>query len=70
MELTKTEKQTLLQQAIEGEEQTVTKLETFLEGYPLDTDINKCVALEVMNVIVSKRAGIERLKVRGAELLL
>jgi hypothetical protein len=62
MEMTKEAKELLLRQAIKSEEQIINHLETFLETFPLYTSVNKCVALELMNVIVSKEQVVEELK--------
>lgn len=51
MEMTKEEMELLRQQAIEANNQRIADLETFLEGFSLDTSVNKTVALELATAI-------------------
>ncbi|GIN22610.1 hypothetical protein [Siminovitchia fordii] len=62
MELTKAEKESWRQQAIEANEQRIAHLETFLEGLPLDTEVNKTVSLELTTAISFIEQDIEKLK--------
>lgn len=52
----------LCQQAIEAEEKRIGRIEKFLETHPLDTDVNKTVALELGTCIMFIEKDIEKLK--------
>ncbi|WP_240522914.1 hypothetical protein [Bacillus thuringiensis] len=60
--MTKEEKELLRQQAIEENERRVSHLETFLDGFPLDTDVNKTVSLEIGTAIMFIEQEIDKLK--------
>lgn len=62
MNMTKEEKVLLRQQAIEENEQRIAHLEAFLEGFPLDTDMNKAVALELGTAIGFIEQDTEKLR--------
>ncbi|MFC0273605.1 hypothetical protein ACFFIX_19625 [Metabacillus herbersteinensis] len=62
MSMTKEEKEHLRQQAIEANEQRIARLETFLEGFPLDSEVNKTVALELATAIVFIEKDTDKLK--------
>ncbi|WP_235851636.1 hypothetical protein [Heyndrickxia camelliae] len=62
MNMSNEEKEILRQQAIESNERRISHLETFLEGLPLDTDINKTVALELGTAIMFIEQDTEKLK--------
>ncbi|WP_242290388.1 hypothetical protein [Bacillus cereus group sp. BfR-BA-01319] len=60
--MTKEKKELLRQQAIESNEQRILHLETFLDGFPLDTDVNKTVALEIGTAIMFVEKELEKLR--------
>jgi hypothetical protein len=62
MKMTKEEVELLRQQAIEGNEQRIARIETFLDGFPLDSEVNKTVALELATVIAFIEQDSEKLK--------
>ncbi|PER62119.1 hypothetical protein [Bacillus cereus] len=60
--MTAEEKEILRQQAIKDNERRISHLETFLDGLPLDTDVNKTVSLEIGTSIMFIEQEIDKLK--------
>ncbi|PEB72389.1 hypothetical protein COM89_28150 [Bacillus thuringiensis] len=60
--MTTEEKEQLRQQAIKDNELRISHLETFLDGFPLDTDVNKTVSLEIGTAIMFIEQEINKLK--------
>jgi len=60
--MTTEEKEQLRQQAIKDNELRISHLETFLDGFPLDTDVNKTVSLEIGTSIMFIEQEINKLK--------
>lgn len=60
--MTAEEKEILRQQAIKDNERRISHLETFLDGLPLDTDVNKTVSLEIGTSIMFIEQEINKLK--------
>jgi hypothetical protein len=62
MKMSSGEREELRQQAIKAEELRVDRILTFLETHPLDTEVNKAVALELMSSVSFIERTIERLE--------
>jgi hypothetical protein len=60
--MTKEEKELLRQQAIKANELRISRLETFLDEFPLDSEINKTVALELATAIAFIEKDTDKLK--------
>lgn len=54
----------IVDEAIKGEEEKISRLEEFLKDFPLDTPVNKTVALELSWAIKKAEDQIETLKNR------
>ena len=62
MNMINEEKEQLRQQAIEANEKRVAHLKIFLDAFPLDTDVNKTVALELATAIAFIKKDTDKLK--------
>lgn len=62
IEMTKEEREELRLQAIEAEERRMTTIQTFLDSFPLDSDTNKTIALELATRITDIEESIKELK--------
>lgn len=60
--MTKIEREDLLAQAIQSEELRINHIREFLNDFPLDSEVNKTVALELVTSIASIEKNIEVLK--------
>lgn len=60
--MTKEEKELLRQQAIEGNNQRVDHIETFLSDFPLDSEVNKSISLELATMKSFIEEDTEKLK--------
>ncbi|MED3440269.1 hypothetical protein P4393_12460 [Bacillus subtilis] len=57
-----TERKILRKQAIESNTQRISHIQTFLNELPLDTDVNKTVALELSTMIAFIEEDTRKLK--------